>query len=128
MKARFKAITAALALVALVAVAAQAGEQGPGNDNGPWLVATYGVAVPSAVAIPIARRAASPLRGASVDGRSVEPMRLARAEDSSLGRYPSASGASPDEGPARDPASREWTTLLAGLLGAAAIARRRMSS
>jgi MYXO-CTERM domain-containing protein len=99
MKARFKAITATLALVALVAVAAQAGEQAP-----------------------------RPLRVASVDGRSVEPIRLARAEDSSLTRYPSASGGSPVESPAHDPASGEWAMLLAGFLGAAAIARRRMSS
>jgi MYXO-CTERM domain-containing protein len=128
MRARFKAITGALALVA---VAAHAGEQGRGNDNGPWLVATHGAAVaPPAVAIPIAQREPQPLRGASVDVRSVEPvLRLARAEDSLPTRYPAAGRrASPAEDSPRDPDSEKWAMLLAGVLGAAAIARRRLSS
>lgn len=111
MKARFKAITASLAFVA---VAAQAGELGPGNVNGLLPAATHGVVVPPADAIPVALREAHPLRGASVDVRFVQPViRLARAEDSH---------------PARDPGLGKWPMLFAGFLGAAAIARRRMSS
>jgi MYXO-CTERM domain-containing protein len=127
MKEPFKAITAALALVA---VAAQAGEHGPANDNGRWLVAAHGVAMPPTVAIPIAQREPHPLRGAGVDVKSAEPViRLARADDSSLTRYPPASRrASPAEDSTRDPDSGKWAMLLAGFLGAAAIARRRLSS
>jgi MYXO-CTERM domain-containing protein len=125
MKARFKAITAALALMA---VAAQAGEHGPASDKGPWLVAAQGVAVPATVAISTAQREPRRLRGASVDARSVEPViRLAQAEDSSP-YPPPGHRASPAEDPARDREPEKWAMLLAGVLGAAAIARRRLSS
>jgi MYXO-CTERM domain-containing protein len=128
MKARFKAITGVLALAA---VAAYGGEQGRANDNGPWLVATHSAAVaPPAVAIPIAQREPHPLRGAIAEVRSVEPvLRLARAEDSSPTRYPASSRrASRAEDSPPDPDPGKWAMLLAGFLGAAAIARRRMSS
>ena len=100
MKARITAITASLALVA---VAALAGEH-PADS--------------------------SQLRGASAKLELLEPpIRLAAAEDSSATRYPSSGRrAAPAESPARDPESGEWGMLLAGFLGAAAIARRRMSS
>jgi len=102
MKARFKAITAALALMA---------------------VAPDG-------AIAIAHHEAPPLRQASVDVRFVKPVTLlARADDSLMTRYPSAGrDTSPAEDRAVDAGSREWEMLLAGFLGAVAIARRRLSS
>src|ERR1700674_1354604 len=97
MNAPFKAIAASLALMA---IATQAGDQVRGEPHR--------------------------LRHASVDVRFVEPVILARAEDASLARSPSASrGDSATESPASDPA--DWTMLLAGLLGAGAIARRRLS-
>jgi hypothetical protein len=98
MRSRVKAITAALALMAGVV---QAGEHGEPR----------------------------PLRYASVEVGFVEPgSRLARADDSLMTRYPSASrDTSPAEDPARDAAAGSWEMLLAGFLGAAAIARRRLS-
>ena len=102
MKARITAITASLALVA---VAALAGEH---------------------------RADSRPLRGAGTQLELREPpTRLAEAGAPSPVpvRYPSADArAAPTESPARDPESGEWGMLLAGFLGAAAIARRRMSS
>ena len=102
MKARFKAITAALALMAVA-------------PNG---------------AIAIAPREPPALRHASVDVTFVKPVTLlARADDSLLTRYPSASrNTSPGDNREGDAASREWEMLLAGFLGAVAIARRRLSS
>jgi hypothetical protein len=81
MKARFKVITAALALMAVA-------------PNG---------------AIATAPREPPALRHASVDIRFVKPVALA-------------------EDLAGDAGSREWEMLVAGLLGAVAIARRRLSS
>ena len=102
MKARITAITASLALAA---VAALAGERR-------------------------ADSAALHVASAKIELRE-PPARLAEAGASSRVPvlYPSAGAlAAPPEGPARDPESGEWAMLLAGFLGAAAIARRRMSS
>jgi hypothetical protein len=107
MNARIKAITAALVLVG---AAAQAGEQGPGNHDGPGPVAMHAVAMPPADVFPVAQRESRPLRGASVDARVVDPVINASAADN----------------PARDPASGIWAMLVAGFLGAGAIARRRL--
>ena len=110
MKARFTAISAALALIAVAAA--------------------LGVAVAPIDANAIARREPRLLRDASVDVRFVKPVALlARADDSLMTRYPSATrDTSPAEDRSDDAASREWEMLLAGILGAVAIARRRLSS
>ncbi|SRR5258708_7693342 len=110
MKARFKAIAAVLAVTGVAGA--------------------VGVAVAPSDANAIARHEPPPLRHASVDVRFVKPVTLlARADDSRLTRYPSAGrDTSPDEDRAGDAGSREWEMLLAGFLGAVAIARRRLSS